>query len=48
MDCANNLENKSLKEAAELAILERNPEAFESKFKSVEDAPLAVHKHGCR
>lgn len=48
MDCANNLENKSLKEAAESAILERNPEAFESKFKSVEDAPLAVHKHGCR
>ena len=48
IDCANNEENKGLKEAATLAILERNPEAFDSKFKSVEDAPLAVHKHGCR
>jgi hypothetical protein len=48
IECANTKENKNVKEAAEVAILERNPEAFESKFKPAYDAPVALHKHGCR
>lgn len=48
VDCANSLESRLLKEAAEAAILERNPEAFDSKFKPSQDVPVSFHKHGCK
>jgi hypothetical protein len=48
IECANTIECKLIKEAAETAIMERNPGAFESKFKPCEDAPILTHKTGCR
>lgn len=47
-DCANNERHRAQLEAAQEAILERNPEAFESKFRPAQDASIALHKHGCR
>jgi Tesmin/TSO1-like CXC domain, cysteine-rich domain len=48
VDCANSVDSKDMKEAAEQAILERNPEAFASKFKPSVDAPVSFHKTGCK
>jgi len=47
LNCANDLEHVELKKAAIRVIIERNPRAFETKFRRSEKENV-FHKIGCR